>query len=149
MSDDREKLEKFVAQLVREQPLRRAPGSLEARVFVRIAAMQEPRSWWRRPFTHWPLAARIAFYVASFGFIKLALTGVVSLSAYFHSDETAWLATLHRAHDILSSTVSIRDSVLNAIPSWWLYGVVIGGFALYAALFGLGTLAYRTLYIQK
>jgi hypothetical protein len=39
--------------------------------------------------------------------------------------------------------------VVHAVPPMWLYGTAAFGFALYAVLFGLGTVAYRTLYVQR
>jgi phospholipid N-methyltransferase len=128
MNDSTEKLEHIVDSVVRQQPLRRAPASLEARVLARIASERVRMPWWRRGFVHWPLAARISFLIASYGFVRLALAGVMSLTTF---------------------VVSIFDFLTRNIPPMWLYGAAVVGFVLYAALFGLGTLAYRTLYVQR
>jgi hypothetical protein len=39
--------------------------------------------------------------------------------------------------------------LIHAIPPLWLYGAAAFGFVLYALLFGLGTVAYRTLYVER
>ena len=77
MSNGPEKLESFVDQLVRGQPLRRAPATLEARVLAQLALQHAPIPWWCRGFTHWPLTARVAFLIASYGFVRLAIAGVM------------------------------------------------------------------------
>jgi hypothetical protein len=151
MSNDPEKLESFVDQLVRGQPLRRAPASLEARVLAQLALQQTPIPWWRKGFTHWPLAARVAFLIASYGFVRLAIAGVMSIVAFVGSREIAGTAIswVHLGVEALSATASMCSLILRTIPPSWLYGMAVCGFALYALLFGLGTVAYRTLYVER
>jgi hypothetical protein len=151
MSNDPEKLESFVDQLVRGQPLRRAPASLEARVLAQLALQQTPMPWWRKGFTYWPLAARAAFLIASYGFVRLAIAGVMSMIAFVGSREVAGTAIswVHWGAEVLSATASTGSILVHAIPPSWLYGMAICGFALYALLFGLGTVAYRTLYMER
>lgn len=145
MTDPRDPLEQLIDRVARAQPPRRAPTSLEARVFAQIAA--QPR--WRRGFTHWPMPARAAFLVASLGFIKLALAGFMSVVDFVHSSDVVGVTALHRTGEAFSTTVSLGETVLHAIPATWLYAGAAVGFALYAVLFGLGTFAYRTLYVQR
>jgi hypothetical protein len=151
MSNGPEKLESFVDQLVRGQPLRRAPPSLEARVLAQVALQQTPMPWWRRGFTHWPLAARVAFLIASYGFVRLAIAGVMTMVAFVGSREVAGTAIswAHSSAEALSATASMCSLIVRAIPPSWLYCMAICGFALYALLFGLGTVAYRTLYVER
>jgi hypothetical protein len=159
MSDNRDGLEKFVDGVARQQPLRRAPASLQARVFAQIASQQvaplgsmvkgASLPWWRKGFAHWPLAARAAFLIASYGFVRLALAGVMSVSNWIRSGDVAAVETLHQTGEVVSTTVTVVDLVVHAIPPMWLYGGAAVGFALYAALFGLSTFAYRTLYVQR
>jgi len=151
MSNDPEKLESFVDQLVRGQPLRRAPASLEARVLAQLALQQTAMPWWRRGFTHWPLAARVAFLLASYGFVRLAIAGVMSVVSFVGSREVAGTAIswVHFGATALSETASMCSLLVHAIPPSWLYGMAVCGFALYALLFGLGTVAYRTLYVER
>lgn len=149
MTDDSEKLEQFVASLARAQPPRRAPAFLQARVFAQIASQQVQLPWWRKGFAHWPLVVRALFLVASYGFIRLAIAGAVSVVDFVRSSDVAAVETLHRAGQAVSETVSLGSLVLHAIPPMWLYGGAAFGFALYAVLFGLSTFAYRTLYVQR
>ena len=149
MTDRHEKLEHLVDSVARAQPPRRAPVSLEVRVLAQIALQQGQLPWWRKGFTHWPLVARGAFLIASYGFIRLALAGVMSVVDFLRSSDVAGVETLHRTGEAVSATVALGSLVLHAIPSMWLYGGAAVGFALYAVLFGLGTFAYRTLYVQS
>ena len=138
-------LEQLIERVARAQPPRRAPASLQGRVFAQIAA----QPWWRRGFSHWPVPARAAFLVASLGFIKLALAGFMSVVDFVHSSDVAGVTALHRTGEAVSTTVSLGEMVFHAIPAAWLYAGAAVGFTLYAVLFGLGTFAYRTLYVQR
>jgi hypothetical protein len=138
-------LERLIGGLARSQPPRRAPSSLEARVFARI----EARPWWSKGFAHWPVLARAAFLVASFGFIKLTLVGVMWVIDFVRTSDVAGVDALHRTSDAVSATMSLGSLVFKAIPPGWLYMGAVVGFTLYAVLFGLGTFAYRTLYVQR
>ena len=151
MSNDPEKLESFVDQLVRSQSLRRAPVSLEARVLAQLSLQQTPMPWWRKGFTQWPLAARVAFLIASYGFVRLSIAGVLSIIAFVGSREVAGTAIswVHLGVEALSATASMCSLILRTIPPSWLYGMAACGVALYALLFGLGTVAYRTLYVER
>lgn len=144
MTEPRDELERLIADVARSQPMRRAPASLEARVFEQIAAQPA----WRQGFGHWPLMLRAAFLLASCGFIKLALTGVTWAADFVRTDVVD-VSALHRTGEVVSTTYSLGETILHAIPQVWLYGGAAVGFALYALLFGLGTFAYRTLYVQR
>jgi len=143
--DQRDDLDLLIGRVARSQPPRRAPASLEARVFARIAA----QPWWLRGFAHWPLWARGAFLVASYGFVRLALAGVMSVTDFVSTADVAGVDALHRTGEAVSTTVSFGELLLHAIPQVWLYTGAAVGFTLYAVLFGLGTFAYRTLYVQR
>jgi len=143
--DQPERLEQLIDSLARSQPPRRAPASLEARVFAQISA----QPWWRKGFVHWPVWARAAFLVASVGFIRLALAGVMSLTDLVSTADVAGVDTFHRTGQAVSTTVSLGELLFHAIPPVWLYAGAAVGFTLYAVLFGLGTFAYRTLYVQR
>ena len=145
MTDPRERLEQLIDAVARSQPPRRAPVSLEARVFAQVAA----RPWWNKGFAHWPVLARAAFLVASFGFIKVTLVGVMWVIDFARASDVAGVDALHRTSNAVSATVSLGSLVFNAIPPVWLYIGAAVGFTLYAVLFGLGTFAYRTLYVQR
>jgi hypothetical protein len=149
MTDGSDELERLVDSVARAQPARRAPASLQARVFAQIASQQVQLPWWRKGFAHWPLLARALFLVASYGFIRLAIAGAVWVVDFVRSSDVAGVETLHRTGEVVSETVSFGSLVLHAIPPMWLYGGVAFGFTLYALLFGLSTFAYRTLYVQR
>jgi hypothetical protein len=138
-------LEQLIGNLARSQPSRRAPASLQSRVFAQISAQPS----WRKGFMHWPLAARAAFLIASAGFIKLALTGFMSVLDFVRTSDVAGVDALHRTGEAVSTTVALGEVVLHAIPVEWLYAGAAVGFTLYVVLFGLGTFAYRTLYVKQ
>ena len=143
-------LERFVSDVARGQPPRRAPASLEMRVMAEIAGRHPvAAAGWRRGFAHWPLAARVAFVIVSCGFVKLALSVFSSLITQFDAQDVVGAGMFHRSAEAVSTTVSVGEIVLHAIPPMWLYGAATFCFVLYALLFGLGTVAYRTLYVQR
>src|SRR5687768_72038 len=98
-SHDHEKLENLIGQVLHEQPLRRAPRTLEARVF---AALERRAAvpWWHKSFMHWPVAARVAFLIASVGFVQIALKAAAWIVAGVDSapvvagiqSEAGWIA---------------------------------------------------------
>jgi hypothetical protein len=161
MNEDPEKLELRIDQLLRRQPARRAPPALQARVLAQLnaramahATPQGARPWWRKGFAHWPTAARVGFLLASYGFVRLALLGVMSVRAMLQTDNIAGavspaVSRLQAGAEVLNAIVSTGELVIRAIPAGWLYGAAACGVALYAALFGIGTVAYRTLYVNK
>lgn len=116
-----------LAQLLRSQPLRRAPASLEERVLATIAAA--PLTARARGFTGWPLALQLLFVATALGAALLALT---------------WLGWA--ASDLKGSLLfTVARALVNHVPSLWLYaggGLVA---ALYLLCFGLGALAWRAL----
>jgi hypothetical protein len=148
-----EQLERLIGKVLSEQPPRMAPRTLESRVLAELER-RAARPWWRSSFLHWPLPARFAFLLASFGVVKFALTALM------------WLITDPRAAPVvgalaeplswaektlnLFSTVGVLGStVLHAIPPHWLYAGLALAAMLYIALFALGATAYRTLYMNK
>jgi hypothetical protein len=151
VSEGDEALERFVGELARSQLLRRAPGSLERRVLAQLALQQVDMPWWRRGFAHWPLAARAAFLVASVGFVRLAIGAVISLGSFVGSQEVTGtaLSWAHEGGRAAAAADSVSSFVLQAIPAEWLYAAAAAGFVLYAMLFGLGAVAYRTLYVER
>lgn len=157
MSQEPEKLGLLVDQLLRGQPALRAPVNLQERVLSRLRSQtlaHAARPWWGKGFAHWPLPARVAFLIASCGFVSLALRGVMSVTALLRSDDVVGAVSpavtwLHVGTDILNAIVSLGEWVFRVLPPEWLYGAAVLGVVFYAALFGLGTVAYRTLYLNK
>ncbi len=136
--------------VLRELPVRRAPASLESRV-LRELERRLALPWWRRRFAHWPLAARgvfVAICLAIIGFTFLdgswAITGTRALNVLGPAS-TSWT---HPAIAAMASTAESAALLVHVIPPVWFYVGMAAGTLLYAAMFGLGAAAYRTLYRQ-
>jgi hypothetical protein len=150
---DAQKLERLVHQTLRDLPRRRAPGTLEQRVMAELAR-RAALPWWRQGFAHWPMPARAAFILFAGGIAKVAIMAVVWVMAGFNAaqfqeafaTQIAWIDAAATVGHALGEFVS---ATLRGIPPLWLYGgLALVGF-LYAALFGLGAAAYRTLYASR
>lgn len=139
--DRQNELERQLTRTLQDQPLRRAPSTLERRVLAQIEAGAATARW-RRGFTHWPVAARIAFIAASIGVVKLAFMVTMWLSTPIGSpalpfdlpSQVAWVQTLLVAF----------ASVVRTVPPIWFHAGVVILLLMYAALFGIGASAYRT-----
>lgn len=153
MKNSPDNLEKLIHQTLRSLPARRAPHSLEARVLAAIEA-RASLPWWKQSFARWPMAARIAFFISSAGLAKLALMAAVWVMAGFDgaqftsafSTQFAWLQTASAAVDGIGN---VCGTLYRSIPTLWLYGGAAFVATMYAALFGLGAAAYRTLYANR
>ena len=143
MSPDRnrqDELERQVTRALRDQPTRRAPSTLERRVLAQIESGAAAVGW-RRGFAHWPVAARVVFFVASVGVVKVALLVAMWLATPLDSpavsmqlpSQIAWLQTL---------LVAI-GSIARTVPSVWVHAGIAVLAIMYAALFGIGASAYR------
>jgi hypothetical protein len=129
-------------QTLRELPLRRAPATLESRVLgelLRRAALP----WWRQSFAHWPPPARALFVVLCAGLVLAALGGTLAL-ANMHSP--SWL---REAGGLLVSLGYVAVLLSHVTLPSWLYGGIAVCAVLYAVLFGLGAVVYRTLYLPR
>ena len=142
-----QKLEQLIHQTLRALPDRKAPRTLESRVLAGIAARQA-LPWWRQSFAHWPLPARAAFLVLAgglaAGFVLLGANGSVDLLPAIRG----FLAPLAQVRAVATFVADLGTTVFRSIPILWLYGVVAFIATLYAALFGLGATAYRTLIVN-
>ena len=148
-----EKLERAIHQTLRALPLRRAPRSLETRVFAELAR-RAALSWWHQSFAHWPLPARAVFLLVSVALVKLTFMAAVWVTAGF--DSAAFVAAFSAPVSWAQAGVSLVRGLTDFsailfrnIPPLWLYGSVAFVAAMYAALFGLGAAAYRTLYVSR
>jgi hypothetical protein len=121
--DSQHKLEQLIHRSLRELPLRKAPHTLEMRVLAEI----ERRSALapsRFNFMSWPIVGRVAFILVCIATAKLLLVA------------TSWGA-------------SRLIEALRFIPLHWVMGVLVFAAVLYAALFALGAVAYRTLSTER
>ena len=154
--NSQENLARAVTALARGLPPRRAPRTLEARVLAAVAlqAALAALPWWRKSYAHWPLAARCAFLVGSAAFAKLALMGAVWVGGGFDAANlTSAFATpvawLDLARNLAAGAGTFASTLFRAIPPLWLYGGLALVASCYAALFGLGAAAYRTLHAAR
>jgi hypothetical protein len=137
-----DELERKITHALRDQPLRRAPSTLERRVLAQVEAGAAVAHW-RRGFAHWPIAARVAFLAASVGVVKVALSIAMWLSmpldsrasAFDLPSQVAWLQTLFVA----------IGSIARTVPSLWVHAGIAVLAIMYVALFGIGASAYRTM----
>ena len=137
------RLEQLIDRTLRGQPLRRAPATLEARVLAEIER-RAAQPWWRKSFSYWPVAARIAFLLGSLAVIRTALRAYEWVTTPIESasltsslpPEVSWI------HSLIAAIVS----VVQHVPPVWVYGGLSIIAIMYAALFGLSATAYRTLY---
>jgi hypothetical protein len=144
--DDNDPLERLIDDTLHDLPLRQAPEQLQRRVLAAIAdGASQP--WWRKSFAHWPLPARVAFCMACLGLVKVAI------------DASMWLVTALKPPSLnIESTalvvgfkalVALHSSLANSIPLPWFYGALAALAVMYAAVFGIGAVAYRTLYAAR
>jgi hypothetical protein len=148
-----DELETTVNRALREVPLRRAPSSLESRVLAEIVR-RAALPWWRQDFARWPRPARVAFAVmcGSLAAALLAASGFFAPGGALAGAGTRsaglWLPWARSALTLIDVARELDAALVRAMPPDWLYGVLAAAALLYAALFGLGAAAYRTLYLN-
>jgi hypothetical protein len=149
-----EQLEAQIHGLLRDQPPRRAPVSLESRVLAEIARRQA-LPWWRKSYADWPAPVQIAFLVLSVGVALLA--GLVAMQAFSGGTiEAAISVALRPVFEGLTAFRTAGTALLDlvrgwipAIPTVWVYAA-LGAAALgYATLVGIGATAYRVLWQHR
>jgi hypothetical protein len=105
----------------------------------RLAALP----WWRRNFSQWPLAARAAFLIACAGMSALTLAGNARIIATL-----APFRRLAESFTWVTAAIEALESIARAIPAAWIYEVSAIAVLLYGAIFALGIVAYRSLYLD-
>lgn len=144
-----ERLERLVSQVLRDQPLRRAPASLEARVLSELAARAR-LPWWRRSVASWPAAVRVPVIAGCAVCVPLVWVLSLWLAARLVSATRARIAgpldTLRGAGHTLAALGAILAHIIQSIPRDWLLGGIIAAAAVYAALFALVAVGYSLLY---
>jgi hypothetical protein len=140
------KLERLLDHALHQLPLRRAPLNLEARVFEELAR-RAAMPWWQRSFMQWPRAARVLLLGVCTALGALTIVGgariVVNLGPTLRPARE-----LDRALALLSASKNVIATLVGTIPPMWIYEGLALAAVLYAALFALGTAAYRTLYLE-
>jgi hypothetical protein len=142
-NDPHEELARLVDRTLRELPMRRAPPTLEARVFSELRR-RAALAWWRRSFTYWPLLARAVFLVICGALIRLAFLGGATAVAGVRS-----LSLARELGAMAASAAHFAASLAHTAPPTWAYEAIAVCAALYAVLFGLGAAVYRTLYLPS
>jgi hypothetical protein len=149
-SNPDETLEQRVDRALQDLPLRRAPETLESRVFAELRR-RAALPWWRRSFAHWPLPARAGFLVICIALIGFAFVGAAAAMDHLRSLIDSGALSLSWAREagvLVASAGNLLASLWHAVPPALLYGGLVVCAALYAVLFGLGAAVYRTLYLQ-
>lgn len=142
-------IERLVDRALRALPPRPAPASLEGRVGAALAR-RTALPWWRRGWSYWPASVRLA---AGAGFAAAAAATVAAPSLLPMGLGSRLVAVLpaealgliSRLGPILGWVVDFGSRLLASLPTFVLPGVLALVVGLYAALFGLGATAYRTL----
>jgi len=147
--NDQERLEQLIGTALRELPSRQAPASLETRV-MRELARRAARPWWQQGFSRWPLAARALFAPLSAGLVWLAYLAMASVSSGVDvARHSSFVTEAHSRWDTLSSLAhslqALATLATSHVPGTWIYGGLCFAALLYAALFGLGAAAFRSL----
>jgi hypothetical protein len=149
-NESRDELERLMEGAMKDLPLRRAPSTLEARVFGELAR-RAALPWWRRSFGHWPLLARALFVVICAGLIRLAfLEGAVAVAGV-HSLHESGVLPLSWVRDVgvlAAAAGSLVALLARTAPPPWVYEGIAVCAVLYAVLFGLSAAVYRTLFLQ-
>jgi hypothetical protein len=136
-----DKLEEWLDRALRELPSRAAPGTLEARVLGELRR-RATLCWWQRSFAHWPTPARVAFVVMAMG-----MTALVSLGSQDAPDLLSMLP-LAQAMRLLAAATVLAAAPAHLVSPAWMTAALTAGTLLYGTLFGLGAVAYRTLYLE-
>jgi hypothetical protein len=147
-TDSDEKLERLLSRELRALPLRRAPGTLQSRVFGELAR-REACPWWQRSFANWPMAPRVVFVLICVALIGATFLSGVSAIVGVHSLSEVGallLAWMQPALAVVASMGGMAALLVRVIPASWIYGGLAVGTMLYVILFGLGAAAYRMLY---
>ncbi len=137
-----EALERLLDRALHGLPLRRAPVTLESRVFAELER-RAALLWWRRSFGHWPPLARAVFLVICGALIKLAFLGGATAVAGVRS-----LSWTREVGVLAASAGNLAALLAHTSPPAWAYEAIAVCAVLYAILFGLGAAVYRALYLQ-
>lgn len=116
-----------------------------------MAAIAASRAlpWWHQSFVHWPAPARTGFFGVSLGLlVAVTLASVVGWDAALAAAGD-WMAPVVGLRSALGSVADAGLIIWQRIPTVWIYGGLAAFGGLYAALFGLGATAYRTLIVNR
>jgi hypothetical protein len=142
------RMETVIDAALCELPLRSAPPGLEARVLDELSR-RAALPWWQRSFAGWPAIARVGFVLMCMMLVGLAfLAGLWALES-LGSPALGLLSMPWARHAFALVNVAAElASLAHIVPPTWVYKGLAASVVLYAALFGLGIAAYRTLYLD-
>jgi hypothetical protein len=149
--DRDEKLEQLFQRTLGGLPPRRAPLALQARVLEELQR-RAARPWWQRSFADWPWLARGAFLLLSGGGIDLLLVMSRRGAGYLQSlhQAGAWsLPWMRLGAALFYAARDLLGALSTPLAPTVLYGAAALAGVAYALLFGLGALAYRSLYLER
>lgn len=138
MRPDNEQLERLVNDAVRGTSQRTAPATLERRVMKAIE-QRSAEPWWRKDFARWPAFVRVGFLIAGAGLAYLAFSAPLWL---WESSRDALPAEL----TFVQMMAQVVRVVIDRLPSVFVYSALAALAMLYGTLFGVGAIAYRSLF---
>ena len=94
---------------------------------------------------HWPLAARAAFLLASFGSVTLMWIFTSTEAFRYSTSPPTWIRSLSH---VTSSMFDLSVSLVGMIPPALLYSVLAFCVLLYGSLLALGAVGYHVLYVD-
>jgi hypothetical protein len=149
---DPQQLEQFIGTVLGQQPLRQAPASLELRVMQELA-LRASKPWWLQGFGRWPWVARLLFLPLGLGLVLLSFNATARLSSLWQSvQHSAPVSTAQSGLQVFSNfghaIQALGSLFAHEIPQIWIYGGAAVALLLYAAMFGLGAAAFRTLVVS-
>jgi hypothetical protein len=144
--NDHEKLERLIQQTLRGLPARRAPLTLEHRVFAELGR-RAALPWWHKSYAFWPEPVRAVFFVLSAAVAAFAVAALFALTRGGVGTEAASeaVAQLAGTRGILGVVVDKTMMIFYAIPTLWLYSGIALVVSCYVTLIGIGAVAYRTM----
>jgi hypothetical protein len=150
---DERQLERFIGAVLGQQPLRQAPAALEARV-LRELELRAAKPWWRQGFSRWPRAARALFLPLGLGLVQLSFLTTARLISLWQTLQQSAPANTARSglqtlDGLGQAAQTLGNLVTREIPQVWVYGGAGLALLLYAAMFGLGAAAFRTLLVTS
>jgi hypothetical protein len=142
------RLEAAIDAALCELPLRPAPPSLELHVLEELSR-RAALPWWRHSFAGWPGFARVGFVLVCVVLLGLAFLGGIWAMQNLGSPALGALSMPWARHLVaLVGVAGELASLMRIVPPDWVYEGLAASVVLYAALFGLGIAAYRTLYLD-
>jgi hypothetical protein len=150
-SEPGEKFEKIIGQVLRAQPTRRAPATLERRVLGELRRQAQP--WWQQSFIHWPVLARATLVIACTLIARLCfgISAWLGGGSHLVATPVALARPVVWTHKLFDVAIGARDLglvVVHAIPSFWVAVTLAVAAVFYALFFGLCAGAYRMLFAQ-